>query len=71
MTLPLYVSAAELDPDQMMESSHLLNDVLCRAGHCPRYQLNKGESHMSQGYSINTADTGVSAPLFAWFKTID
>ena len=68
--IPLLVTAAELDPERTVELSHMLNDQLCAAGHCPKYQLNKGQSHMSQVMGINSADTSVSAPIFAWIKAV-
>lgn len=71
LRIPVFVMAAELDPENIVESSVLLKDQLCDAGHCPKYQLSKGESHISQVMSINTADITVSAPVFDWLKSID
>ena len=48
----------------------MLNDVMCGVGHCPTYYLNKQESHISEVQSINTADTEVQTPLFAWIKKV-
>jgi acetyl esterase/lipase len=71
LNIPLFVMAAELDPENIVESSTMLKGQLCDAGHCPNYQLSKGESHISQVMSINTADTIVSGPVFRWVKTVD
>lgn len=71
LSLPLYVTAAELDPEQVVEAGHMLHDAMCQAGHCPRFQLNAGESHISQVMSVNTADTSVSTPIFSWIKQVD
>jgi triacylglycerol lipase len=70
LKIPLYVTAAELDPERTVESSQMLRDVLCKAGSCPHYHLNKQESHISEVQSINTGDTEVSGPIFAWFKSV-
>ena len=70
LTIPLYVTAAELDPEQTVEVSHILNDVMCGVGRCPTYYLNRQESHISEVQSINTADTEVQTPLFAWIKKV-
>ncbi len=70
LAIPLLVTAAELDPERTVELSHMLNDQLCAAGHCPKYQLNKGQSHMSQVMGINSADTSVSGPVFTWIKSV-
>lgn len=70
LTIPVYVTAAELDPERTVELSVLLKDQLCAAGHCPKYQLNKAHSHMSQVMAINSADTSVSGPVFAWIKSV-
>ena len=70
LTIPLLVTAAELDPERTVELSHMLNDQLCAAGHCPKYQLNKGQSHMSQVMGINSADTSVSGPVFGWITSV-
>ncbi len=70
LTIPVFVLAAELDPERTVELSVLLKDQLCAAGHCPKYQLNKNQSHMSQVMGINSADTSVSGPVFAWIKSV-
>ena len=70
LTIPLFVVAAELDPERTVELSRMLNDQLCGAGRCPKYQLNKGQSHMSQVMGINSADTSVSGPIFGWIKSV-
>ena len=71
LRIPVFVMAAELDPENIVESSSLLRDQLCDAAHCPKYQLSAGESHISQVMSINTADITVSKPVFDWIKSVD
>ena len=49
-----------------------LHDELCKDGpaHCPTLLVPKGHSHMSLVFSIDTADTSVSAPILAWIQGI-
>jgi triacylglycerol lipase len=70
LKIKLYVTAAELDPERTVEVSQMLRDVLCQAGDCPGYLLSKGQSHISEVESINSADKGVETPVFGWFKTV-
>jgi hypothetical protein len=57
----------------------MLHDELCKvdgpkakdgAGHCPAMLYLKGESHMSEVFSIDTPDQTVSGPILAWMKKI-
>ena len=56
----------------MSAFSQTLHDELCKAGsdHCPTMLLAKGESHMSEVFSIGTADQTVSGPILAWMKKV-
>jgi Carboxylesterase family len=70
---------AELDPgaDQAVDKGimpflQILHDDLCKEGpaHCPTMLYAKGESHMSEVFSIDTPDKTVSGPILAWMKKI-
>ncbi|HEY1306912.1 MAG TPA: alpha/beta hydrolase [Vicinamibacterales bacterium] len=73
---------AELDPGvtgDMTAADKALHDELCTldgakakdgAGHCPTMLFAKGESHMSEVFSIDTDDKIVAAPILAWIKKI-
>ncbi len=70
---------AELDPGAdpavdggMMPFLQILHDDLCKEGpaHCPTMLYAKGESHMSEVFSIDTPDKTVSGPILAWMKKI-
>jgi pimeloyl-ACP methyl ester carboxylesterase len=69
-------SYAELDPgvtDAKMPSNiQMLHDELCKLGadHCPTMFVSKGESHMSEVFSIDTNDKNVSSPVLAWVKKV-
>jgi triacylglycerol lipase len=69
----LMFASAELDPGVdggMSPFSVLLHDELCKEGpaHCPTMLFEKGESHMSEVFSIDTPDTTVSKPILTFIK---
>ncbi len=68
-------ASAELDPGidgKMSAFYQVLHDEMCKAGadHCPMMLFEKGESHMSEVFSIDTDDKTVSGPILAWMKKI-
>jgi hypothetical protein len=71
----LFVSA-ELDPGvsggKMSAFYQTLHDDLCKLGadHCPAMFLAKGQNHMSELFSIDTADTSVSGPILKWMQSV-
>ena len=71
----LFLATAELDPGingAMSAFNQTLHDELCKDGpsRCPTMLLAKGESHMSEVFSIDTADKTVSGPILAWMKKV-
>jgi len=83
-TLPAYkatkvkilLATAELDPGiadgKMAPFNIAFHDELCKAGpdHCPTMLFEKGESHMSEVFSIDTSDKTVSDPILLWMRKI-
>ena len=74
-TVKIMLATAELDPG--IHGTHsafnqALHDELCKLGkdHCPTLLFEKGESHMSEVFSIDTADKTVSGPILKWIKSI-
>ena len=68
-------TTAELDPGiegKMSAFNQAFHDELCKEGpdHCPTMLFEKGESHMSEVFSIDTPDKTVSGPILAWIKKI-
>jgi acetyl esterase/lipase len=54
---PVMIMAAELDPPMFKQQLDLLQDSLCKSEHgCVRSFVLPQHSHMSEVYSINTAD---------------
>jgi hypothetical protein len=78
----ILLARAEFDPGvsgDMLASDKALHDALCSvdgssakdgAGHCPTMLFLKGESHMSEVFSIDTADKTVAAPILAWIRKV-
>jgi len=71
----LLFATAELDPGingAMAPFFQTLHDELCKEGkdHCPTLLFEKGESHMSEVFSIDTPDVTVSKPILDWIKKV-
>lgn len=78
----IMLAYAELDPGitgAMPAGSIALHDELCKIdgarakdgeGHCPAMLFAKDESHMSEVFSIDTADKNVSGPILNWIKKV-
>jgi hypothetical protein len=78
-SVKIMLASAELDPGVdpsvdggIMPFNKMLHDELCKEGpdHCPLLLYAKGESHMSEVFSIGTSDKTVSGPILAWMKKI-
>jgi hypothetical protein len=63
----------------MTAADKALHDELCKidgakakdgAGRCPAMLFAKGESHMSEVFSIDTDDKIVSGPILSWIKKV-
>jgi Carboxylesterase family len=78
-TVKIILASAQLDPGAdpavdggVVPFNKVLHDELCKEGpaHCPTLLYFKGESHMSEVFSIGTSDKTVSGPILAWMKKI-
>ena len=70
LTIPLFISHTELDlPDEITQAEDIKKS-LCDAGHCPTYAVFKDHGHVSQIYSVGTADTSVSGPILQFLQSI-
>ena len=59
-SVPLLIVYGELDPASFELEATSLTDALCKVQRCPRLVRLARHSHMSEIYSINTADTELS-----------
>jgi hypothetical protein len=70
----LLFASAELDPgvNGGMSPFYQTLHELCKEGpdHCPTMLYEKGQSHMSEVFSIDTPDQTVSGPILAWMKKV-
>lgn len=68
--IPLMISAAELDPPRFVEQFELLKQASCkRASGCAHAFMLPQHSHISEVYSINTADTRLTDEILAFVTT--
>lgn len=69
--LPLLISYAELDPPQMqVQAGELFARLVSRHGFSPDLQVLAQHNHFSQGFSVGTSDTTVSAPLLDFLRRV-
>jgi len=70
LNIPLLISHTEVDlPDAIVQADEV-KKALCDVGHCPTYLVLKDHSHMSQNYSIGTADVSLSGPVLQFVRAI-
>jgi triacylglycerol lipase len=68
--IPLMITSAELDPPGFVTQFDLLKEAVCDGPHgCPRAFMLPQHSHMSEVYSINTADTRLTDQILDFVKT--
>jgi hypothetical protein len=79
----IMLASAELDPGASGGPSPFnkaLHDELCKLdgshavsghGHCPALLYEKGESHMSEIFSVDTPDHTVSGPVLVWIHSVE
>ncbi|SDP37816.1 alpha/beta hydrolase [Afipia sp. GAS231] len=68
--IPLMITSAELDPPRFVEQYELLKQASCkRAIGCAHAFMLPQHSHISEVYSINTADTRLTHEILEFVKT--
>jgi acetyl esterase/lipase len=69
-SIPLMIASAELDPAPFRKQFALLKDAACKGPRgCPRAVVLPQHSHMSEVYSINTADTRLTDQILEFVKS--
>ncbi len=68
--VPMLLAYAELDPADFHQQGEQAYAALCAAGHRSTLLKLMGHSHMSEVYSINTADNGLSDALAAFVSAL-
>jgi len=68
--IPLMAVAAELDPPGFVKQFDILKEAACkRSSGCARMIMLPQHSHMSEVYSINTADTRLTSEILDFVKS--
>jgi dienelactone hydrolase len=71
IVIPLFISHTEVDLPDAIREADAADKALCDAGRCPIYTVFKDHSHISQGYSVGTADSSVSGPILQVLRQIE
>jgi acetyl esterase/lipase len=66
--VPMLFAVAQYDTPDFVQQAELLRQGFCRAGRCQRVVMLTNHSHMSEIYSVNTADTGLTSEMLAFIK---
>jgi triacylglycerol lipase len=66
--VPMLFAVAEHDTPDFLQQAEVLRKGFCSAGRCQRIVMLTGHSHMSEVYSINTADTGLTSEILAFIR---
>jgi acetyl esterase/lipase len=68
--IPLMIASAELDPPGFVRQFDLLKEATCKgASGCARAVMLPQHSHLSEVYSINTADTRLTDQILDFVRT--
>jgi dienelactone hydrolase len=70
LTTPLFISHTEVDLPDAITQADGVKKALCDAGRCPTYAVFKDHSHISQNYSVGTADVSVSGPILQFIHGV-
>jgi len=70
LAIPLLISYAEVDVPEAIAQADNVRKALCSVGKCPAYLEIKDHSHVSQIFSVGTADTSMSGPVLHFVRTI-
>ena len=71
LTIPLFVSCTEIDLPAAISQAEKVSAARRAAGHPSTYAMFSDHSHISQNYSIGTADTSVSAPILEFIRELE
>jgi hypothetical protein len=70
LTLPVFIGEPQYDGAAQRRSTIVLQQQLCRLGHCPTVRYFGGHNHLSVMFSFNTSDVSVSGPVLAWIRSL-
>lgn len=70
LTLPVFIGEPQYDGLAQQRSAVVLQQQLCRLGHCPVVRYFAAHNHLSVMFSFNTSDASVSGPVLAWIQAL-
>jgi acetyl esterase/lipase len=70
LTIPLFVSCTEIDLPAAISQAEKVRSTRQAAGQPTTYAMFRDHSHISQNYSIGTADTSVSGPILEFIRQL-
>ena len=71
LRIPLFVSCTEIDLPAAISQAEKVISARRAAGRPSTYAVFRDHSHISQNYSIGTADTSVSAPILEFIHQLE
>lgn len=66
--LPLLIAHGEIDVPYYIDQAETLKTAMCAEKRCPAFVVLKGQSHMSEIYSVNTDDTTLTDAVLAFLR---
>lgn len=66
--LPMLFAVAEFDTPDFSRQAEILNQAFCRAARCPNLIVLPKHSHMSEIYSVNTQDRGLTNEILSFVR---
>ena len=71
LTIPLFVSCTEIDLPAAISQAEKVISARRAAGHPSTYAMFRDHSHISQNYSIGTAETSELAPILEFIRHLE
>lgn len=67
--VPIFITNAELNPDNIEQSTLVFYQLLCeKLEQCPRYKQTLGHNHLSESIHLNTDDDSVGPDLLDFIR---
>jgi triacylglycerol lipase len=66
--VPVLFAVAQYDTPDFNRQADILKEAFCAAGRCPSILMLTNHSHMSEIYSVNTSDTGLTDAVLAFIR---
>ena len=70
LNIPHLISHTEVDLPDAIVQADAVKKSLCDVARCPTYVVLKDHSHLSQNYSIGTADVSLSESVLQFIRAV-